>query len=192
MEEVTLELCHEGCIKFLKTQNGGIPLCGRMCVHVTGTGWEKMFLAVYNQRHRSTQGCLVRSGWSSFSLAAGRAGVGAALKGPWRRYSRHKASSSSSLRAQVRTPSQTLLAGMQLLRSLHRKPVLFVCVTQAWAPEWAGPAPEGSRVVFTRASPSSPHGAPPELQRGPGATGRTLSSALKMACKPQFNHLPAV
>ena len=81
LEELTLELCHEGCIKFLQTQNGGIPSCEHMCVRVTGTGWEKMFLAVYNQRHRSTQGCLVRSGWSSFSLAAGRAGVGGNSQG---------------------------------------------------------------------------------------------------------------
>lgn len=81
LEELTLELCHEGCIKFLQTQNGGIPSCEHKCVRVTGTGWEKMFLAVYNQRHRSTQGCLVRSGWSSFSLAAGRAGVGGNSQG---------------------------------------------------------------------------------------------------------------
>lgn len=57
------------------------------------------------------------------------------------------ASSSSSPWAQVRTPSQTLLAGMQLLRSWHRKPVLFVAVTQVCAPELAGGDLRGSRVV---------------------------------------------
>lgn len=74
LEEVTLELCREGCIKFLQAQNGGILSCGHMCVRVAGTGWEK-------QRHRSTQGCLIHSGWSSFSLAAGRAGVGGNSRG---------------------------------------------------------------------------------------------------------------
>lgn len=78
------------------------------------------------------------------------------LLAPWSWYSRHKASSSSSPWAQVGTPSQTLLAGMQLLRLWHRKPVLFSGVTQAWAPEWAGQAPESSRVVTPNASPTSP------------------------------------
>lgn len=86
-----------------------------------------------------------------------------ALEGsPWgraglSRYSRHMASSSSSPWAQVRTPSQTLLAGMQLLRSWHRKPVLFVSVTQVWAPELAGGDPRGSRVVLTNSRNSAAH-----------------------------------
>lgn len=60
-------------------------------------------------------------------------------------YSRHKLSSSSSPWGQVRRPSHTPLAGTQLLRSWHRKPVLLVGVTQAWAPEWTAGGPERQR-----------------------------------------------
>ena len=115
----------------------------------------------------------------------GRAGL--------RRYSQHMASSSSSPWAQVRTPSQTLLAGMQLLRSWHKKPVLFVSVTQVWAPELARGDPRAARVVRTGASQvpmTQPH---TELSRGTEAARRMLAwVATEMRCKSPLCRLPAV
>lgn len=109
------------------------------------------------------------------------------------RYSRHMVSSSSSPWAQVRTPSQTLLAGMQLLWSWHKKPVLFVSVTQVWAPELAGGDPRGARVVCTRASqvpPTQPH---TELSRGSGVAGRMLGWVVtEVRLKPPLCHFLAV
>ena len=100
------------------------------------------------------------------------------------------ASSSSSPWAQVRTPSQTLLAGTQLLRSWHRKPVLFISVTQVWTPELTGRDPGGSRAVLTRTSrvpEAEPYTEPAHRTRcDPGGM------VTEMRSKPPLYHLPAV
>lgn len=83
-------------------------------------------------------------------------------------------------------PSQTPLAEMQLLPSWHRKPVLFVSVTQAWAPGTRGGYPRmvtraiRAIRVASRSSTKAERQAPRrEQQRAlrPSSPGRALVPA---------------